>query len=71
MLHVDISTILILPLKPYACSGEQQITPSLENIYIKENLLVLASSLFWQYMRYYIGTYTNKKLRATDQFLCS
>ena len=49
--NVDISTILILFLKPYAGSGEQQPSPSLENIYIQENL-VLASSLFWQYMRY-------------------
>lgn len=45
--NVDISTILILFLKPYACSGEQQISPSLENIYKEENLLVLASRLFW------------------------
>ena len=49
-----MSTILILFLKPYACSGEQQISPNLENIYIEENLLVLASSLFWQYLRYYL-----------------
>lgn len=32
--NVDISTILILFLKPYAGSGEQQPSPSLENIYI-------------------------------------
>ena len=49
-----MSTILILFLKPYAFSGEQQLSPSLENTYIEENLLVLASSLFWQYMRYYL-----------------
>ena len=47
---------MILFLKPYAGSGEQQPSPSLENIYKKKkkNLLVLASSLFWQYMRYYL-----------------
>ena len=33
--NVDISTILILFLKPYAGSGEQQPSPSLENIYIR------------------------------------
>ena len=52
--NVDISTILILFSKPYAGSGEQQLSPSLENIYIQETLLVLASSLFWQSMRYYL-----------------
>ena len=49
-----MSTVLILFLKPYAFSGEQKISPSLENTYIEENLLVLASSLSWQYMRYYL-----------------
>ena len=44
--NVDISTILILFSKPYAGSGDQQLSPSLENIYKQENLLVLASSLF-------------------------
>lgn len=32
--NVDITTMLILFLKPYAGSGEQQPSPSLENIYI-------------------------------------
>lgn len=36
--NVDISTILILFLKPCTGSGEQQLSPSLENFYIQENL---------------------------------
>ena len=63
-----MSTILILFLKPYACSREQQISPNLENIYIEENLLVLASSLFWQYMRYYLVPTSIRNLEPQISF---